>query len=106
MKGNHLGEFEEFVLLTVRALGDDAYAVPIVQRLEQDLQRPISAGAVYAALERLERKGHLRSSVGQPTAARGGRRTRCFSTTPAGLDTLNALRRLREEMWRAVDARP
>ena len=31
MKGEHLGEFEEFTLLAVRALGDHTYAVPIQQ---------------------------------------------------------------------------
>ena len=34
MKGERLGEFEEFTLLAVRALGDRTYAVPIQQYVE------------------------------------------------------------------------
>jgi hypothetical protein len=31
MKGDRLGEFEEFTLLAVRALGDHTYAVPVLR---------------------------------------------------------------------------
>jgi hypothetical protein len=35
MKGERLGEFEEFTLLAVRALGDHTYAVPVQQFVEE-----------------------------------------------------------------------
>ena len=71
MKGERLGEFEEFTLLAVRALGDHTYAVPIQQYVEKVTARPISIGSIYAALARLEEKGFLRS-----TMSRGGGATR------------------------------
>ena len=38
MKGDRLGEFEEFTLLAVRALGDHTYAVPIQEYVEKVLR--------------------------------------------------------------------
>ena len=50
MKGTTLGGFEELVLLAVEALGDNAYGVAVQELAEENAGRPISLGAVYAAL--------------------------------------------------------
>ena len=71
MKGDRLGEFEEFTLLAVRALGDETYAVPVQQFVEESTGRNVSIGAIYAALARLEAKGFVRSTMGAATARRG-----------------------------------
>ena len=105
MKGERLGEFEELVLLTVYGLGSEAYGVPIVEKLEKDTERSVSLGAVYAALNRLEKKGHLRSKVGGVTKERGGRRKRFFQVTKPGLHVLGEMRRIREKIWRQLDAK-
>ncbi len=105
MKGNHLGEFEELVLLTIYSLGDDAYGVTIQQALEEGAERSVSIGAVYAALDRLERKRCLRSRVGGATSQRGGRRKRFFRITRFGIAVLTDMRRIREKMWHQLEAR-
>ena len=104
MKETHLGELEELALLIVVGLGQDAYGVAVQKRLERDAHRPIALGAVYAALERLERKGYLRSSLGDATPQRGGRRKRMFAATADGLRELRHVRRTREHLWRLADA--
>jgi DNA-binding PadR family transcriptional regulator len=104
MKGDHLGEFEELALLAVRAVGEEAYAVPVQHFAEQASGRRVSLGAVYAALDRLERKGLLRSAVGEPTPQPGGKRKRCYGVTPLGMRTLREVRRVRERLWRAIEA--
>lgn len=104
MKGDRLGEFEELTLLAVAALGDDAYGVAVQQRLEKEMRHEVSMGAVYAALERMERKGFLDSSYGEPTAVRGGKRKRLFAVTPLGQRTLRDVRRTREGLWTAASA--
>jgi DNA-binding PadR family transcriptional regulator len=86
----YLGEFEFMVLLAVLQCGDEAYAVPVRALLEQHTGRPIARGALYTALERLERKACLRSRMGDPTPERGGRARRYFTVTPAGLRALKA----------------
>ena len=72
MKGERLGEFEELTLLAVLALGERAYGVPVQELIEQEAGREVTLGAVYAALERMECKGLLRSSLSDAIAERGG----------------------------------
>jgi DNA-binding PadR family transcriptional regulator len=104
MKAERLGELEELTLLIVAALGADAYGVSVQQRLEKHARRPVAIGAVYAALERLERKGYVRSTVGDATPQRGGRRKRLFEATPAGIRALKETRQTRERLWRSLEA--
>lgn len=84
----YLGEFEYAALLAVLHLGDEAYAVPMRQLIEQRTSRPVARGALYTALDRLEAKGCLRSRLGDPTPERGGRARRYFTVTPLGLRAL------------------
>ena len=102
MKGERLGEFEEVVLLATYSLGEEAYGVTIQQRLEQAVGRAATIGAVYAALDRLERKTYLKSKVGGATHERGGRRKRFFAITKPGVQALEAMRADREHMWDLV----
>ena len=102
MKGERLGEFEEFTLLAVRALGDDTYAVPVQRYVEDATGRSVSMGAIYAALTRLEDKGFVQSSMGQATARRGGKPKRLFRVTAVGLKTARELHRVRERIWSAI----
>lgn len=102
MKGERLGEFEEFTLLAVGALGDDTYAVPVQQYVEKVTARPISMGSIYAALARLEEKGFLRSTMSEAVAQRGGKSKRVYAVTPSGLKTARDLHRVRERIWKAI----
>lgn len=102
MKGERLGEFEELALLAVLTLEDQAYGVVVQETIERETRREVTLGAVYAALERMERKGLLRSVLSETTGERGGKRRRLFAVTPAGLRTLGETRRAREALWNAV----
>jgi DNA-binding PadR family transcriptional regulator len=105
MKGEHLGEFEEFTLLAIRALGDDTYAVPLQQFIEENTGRAVSIGAVYSALSRLEEKGYVRSSMSEAIAARGGKARRLYEVTAQGMRTMKDLHQVRLRMWRAITER-
>lgn len=103
----HLGEFEQLLLFAVLRLKDDAYGVTIRREIEARTGRELSAGAVYTALERLERRGLLVSSVGGATPERGGRRKRYYRLEPAGAATLQRsygnLRRMAEGLAGRLD---
>jgi DNA-binding PadR family transcriptional regulator len=101
MKGDHVGEFEELVLLAVHGLGPEAYSVTVQHLLERETTRSVSLGAVYAALTRLEAKGLLVSEVVEGEAVRGGRSRRAFALTTSGTRTLTSLRSVRERLYRA-----
>jgi PadR family transcriptional regulator, regulatory protein PadR len=102
VKGERLGEFEELAVLAVMALGDRAYGVAVQELIERQTAREVSLGSVYAALDRMERKGLVRSAMSDPTPERGGKRRRLFQVTPAGLRVVREVKRAREALWNAV----
>jgi DNA-binding PadR family transcriptional regulator len=81
---DYLGEFELLVLLALARLGDDAYGVTIRQTLLERAGRPASFGAIYSTLRRLEQKGLVRSSLGDPEPVRGGRAKKQVALTARG----------------------
>ena len=104
MKGERLGEFEELVLLCVRGLGDEAHGVSIQTALAERCGREVTLGAIYAALDRTQRKGFAESWVGQPTAVRGGRAKRHYAVTSVGESALRESRDIREGLWESAEA--
>ena len=74
MKGTNIGEFEELVLLTIAVLMEGAYSVGICEELERQTSRRAKLGVVHSVLNRLEKKGFIKSHLGEPTSERGGRR--------------------------------
>ena len=85
-----LGEFEQLVLIAVLRLGDEAYGATIRREIEERTERRLSISAVYTTLDRLERKGCLRSWIGDPTPQRGGRRRKHFALQPLGARALRS----------------
>ena len=65
MKGTHLGEFEEIVMLVIAAMKQDAYGLAIKKELEEQTQRSVAISAVHAACNRLQDKGLLSSEFGE-----------------------------------------
>jgi len=102
MKRGYLGEFELMVILTLIQLGEDAYGVPISRELERRRGRGVSVGSVYAALERLEQKGLVASSLGDPTPERGGKAKRYFRVTKDGLRQVHRTRQVLTRLWRRL----
>jgi PadR family transcriptional regulator, regulatory protein PadR len=86
---DYLGEFEHLILLALLRLEDRAYGVTVRQEIELRTDREASIGAVYATLDRLERKGYVTSHRGDPTPERGGRSKRFFRVTANGVKAVN-----------------
>lgn len=97
-----LGEMELMVLLTILRLGDEAYGVPISRELRDLAGKEVALGSIYAALDRLEQKGLVESSLGESTPERGGRAKRYFHITPAGLRAVRSTRRALTKLWRGL----
>ncbi len=102
MKGTHLGEFEELVLLTTAITNGNAYTVSIVAEIDKNTGRKLTLSAVHTALVRLEKKGFVTSYMGGTTKERGGRRRRLYKITAAGYAALNEARETRAKMWELV----
>jgi PadR family transcriptional regulator PadR len=78
-----LGEFEQLLLLALLP-GDESYGVEIRRAIEERTGRTVSPGAVYTALDRLERRGLVVSRLADPTPERGGKRKRYYRLEAAG----------------------
>lgn len=102
MKGTHLGEFEELVLLTIAALVNDAYSVAIRDELAKHADRPVKLGVVHAVLNRLERKWYVKSRLGEATSVRGGKRKRYYTVTSAGRAALVRAKEIRDNLWNVI----
>jgi PadR family transcriptional regulator, regulatory protein PadR len=98
----YLGEFELLVMLTVIRLGDGAYGVPISREIEQRTGRDVAFGTVYATLERLQKKGFVRSNLGDATPERGGRAKRYFRVTEAGLRIVRETKHSLIGLWQGL----
>jgi len=88
MRRENLGGFEHEVLKVVHRMAGGAYGAAIAEGIRADTGREPSSGAIYTTLERLERKGFISSSWGEPTAARGGRRKRHYRLEACGANAL------------------
>ena len=83
-KKDALGQFEQLVLTAVLLCRENAYGIPVHQKVEQLGERPVKPPSVYITLGRLEEKGYLRSRFADPTPQRGGKRKRYFRVLAAG----------------------
>jgi PadR family transcriptional regulator len=84
-----LGRLDQYLLLAIIRLRSDAYGVALQREIETRANRPYSLGAVYAALDRLEERGMVKSREGEPTPQRGGRAKLYFSLTGLGQRALS-----------------
>jgi DNA-binding PadR family transcriptional regulator len=83
-----IGDFEQLILFALVRLGTDAYGVTVRREIEERTGRAISPGALYTALDRLERRGMVSSRLGESTPERGGKRKRLYTLQPAGEQAL------------------
>src|ERR1700748_46756 len=98
----YLGELELMLLLAVIHLDGEAYGVPVARELERYRGRAVSLGSIYAALERLEAKGLVTSSLGEATQDRGGKAKRYFRITKDGLRQVRETRRVLTRLWQTI----
>jgi len=97
-----LSRTEEFILLAVLFLKDEAYSVKIRRRLNEVTGKTWSYGALFISLEQLVKKGYLMSALTEPLPERGGRSKRIYSITPYGQKALNEIKRMEQIMRNAV----
>ncbi len=100
----HLGEFEQMILLAILQAKSDAFALAIIRELDRRAGRRVDRGALYKTLDRMEAKGLVTWSVEDPTPERGGHRRRRFEVTGAGMDALRASRKALFQLWDGLEA--
>jgi len=102
-RNDSLGEFEQSVMLAIAHLREDAYGVAIRREIESRTRRDVAVGALYTALDRLERKGYVSSRMSDPTPERGGRSKRYFRILASGIRALRGSRDRLARMWKGLE---
>ena len=105
-----LGEFEYLLLSAAVRLGDDAYGASIRREIEDATGQRCSIGALYTTLDRLQKKGLVKTWMGPATPERGGRAKRMVAVTPNGVraacDFYRAVKRASRDLsWSAERAK-
>jgi DNA-binding PadR family transcriptional regulator len=98
MPGPFLAEFELYVILAVAQLGESAYGARVRQEIEQRTGRPVSIGALYTTLARLEEKGLLTLRTTRAEPGQRGRARRYCRLTPRGSDAMKHSARMLTKM--------
>lgn len=102
----YLTRQEEQVLMAVLNLEDKAYLVNIQKKIKEFTGKSYSLGTIYVPLNRLEKKGYLESSLGEPSAVRGGKAVKYYHLTKQGHEALQEIRLLHNKMWKNFSLNP
>jgi len=94
-----LSRKEEFVLLAILRLRNDAYGVTVRDYVSESTGKYWSIGAIYDVLDRLARKKLVNVIVGAPVPERGGKARRYFRVTRKGHEALEEVRTIHADMW-------
>ncbi len=97
-----LGQFEYLLLAATVRLGDDAYGAAIRREIEGTTGRRCSIGALKITLDRLEKKGLLKTWMGHATHRRGGRAKRMVQVNAQGVQAAASFYNTVEQMSRGV----
>src|ERR1700745_3994631 len=102
-KADSIGQFEQLVLTAILTRREDAYGVSIHSKVaELAHPKPISLGAVYVTLDRLEDKGLVKSWLTDPTPDRGGRSKRCYRLEAMGERALQESAVTAKRIWDGI----
>lgn len=96
---------EELIVLAIWRLKDNAYCVPIHQQVSEITGEKWSLGSIYMPLDRLVKRGYLKSHLSEATPERGGRHKRIYHLTSAGMGALKKVRDVQDRMWRDIPSR-
>ena len=96
-----LGALEELILLLVLR-EKESYGAELVKLYIDHMNKVITLPAVVMVLKRLEKKGMLKSKMGEPSQKRGGRRKVLYEATELGYRTAKEAMEAKIQLWNTV----
>lgn len=99
-RSHNLSDFERFVLQALVCLRSNAYGMTVRREVEERVGRNVGIGAVYVALECLEKRGLVSSRTGETAPERGGRAKRYYKIEAPGQRVFHGPRLGHGSMWR------
>ena len=97
-----LSKKEEFILLSIWKLKDNAYGVTIRRDFMEATNKTLHFGSLYNTLELLMRKGLVTCWESPPDSRRGGRRKKLYYLTPEGKKALKEAQVVYRSVWRKI----
>ena len=94
-----LSRTEELLLNCILRLQEKAYTFMIREKLKEITGKTWAFGAIFISLDRLEKKGYVKSYLGNETPERGGRRKRFYNVSKKGLKALKEIRKIDKAIW-------
>lgn len=94
-----LSRYEEIILLAIWRLQEKAYGVAIRKLVIEVTGQDVSIGTIYAPLHRLEKKGYVRTQMGEPVPERGGRSKVYYKLTGQGKEALIQIKTINDTLW-------
>ncbi len=94
---------EEYILLSVYHLKENAYLISIKDNLNDLTELNLAIGSVFAPLDRLRRNGYLRTENGDPSPKVGGRAIKYYFLTDHGINALVGRQKVLNKMWIGFD---
>lgn len=91
---------EELFMLTIHRLKEPAYLVNIRNFLLDQTGRDWAFGSLYITLDKLKKKGFLKTYTGKPKHIQGGKAIQYYRLTDEGHRALAESKRLHDIMWR------
>ena len=101
-RGEYLGELEIIVLSAVLRVGEEPYGMQIYDEIVKTTGRDMAVPSVYVTLSRMEKKGLLTSSLGEPQPTPGGKARKLYRITDAGRHALENSRRLFADIFEGL----
>lgn len=97
-----LSRNEEFILLSIWKLKDNAYGVTIRRDYMDSTNQTLHFGSLYNTLELLMRKGLVTGWESPPKSRRGGRRKKLYYLTPEGKKALKEAQVVYRSVWQKI----
>lgn len=97
-----LTRLEEMLLMSIWRLKENAYGVKIKNEVYEKTGKNFTIGALYFALDQLNKKGYVSKKTGDPTPERGGRSKTFYSLTKLGMEGMENARKIHNNLWEGV----
>jgi len=93
---------EEWIMLSIWKLKENAYGVTIRQSFKRITGRALNYGSLYNTLYRLVHRGFVSSRESEPLSRPGGRRRILYTLTEQGGNVLAAAQEIQRLAWSNV----
>ena len=90
---------EEFVLLAIWLLGENAYGITVRKAVIEMSKSKLHYGSLYNTLYQLGKKGLVDTKESAPESVKGGRSKVLYSLTAEGRRALKSAQEIQRSVW-------